>query len=196
MMNKLLRTLETMKYGNKEIVQVLSKLFLEVSFRKGTIISSPIHSFPVLYFIESGLIKVYYEKDQKEYILNIIEHGFLLPSKGIFRQNETYEYFQTLLDTKGWALNLRDAETLCLKYPVIFKMLLELYEETIREGLEREMLLRIQDAETRFNLYKSKNRTLLFTVNNEVMSSYLRMSPKHLSRMKAADGKKKSSSAI
>ncbi|TCD03493.1 DUF1963 domain-containing protein [Pedobacter psychroterrae] len=76
--------LSRLRTATPELVRKLTGLFVPVTFRRGTLLSVPDHTLPVLYFIEKGVVRGYYFYHQEEYPCWIRRGGFLLPGIGYF----------------------------------------------------------------------------------------------------------------
>jgi CRP-like cAMP-binding protein len=180
-----------MNTSTPQAVQVLMKLGMEQNFKKGTIISSPQHSFPILYFIEDGLVRGFSEFDGKENTFWVLQSGFILPSKGYFINREFPEYVQFLSDTKTWSLNLLKSAKPAIHQPILYQMLLEINETSYFEARDRELFLRLSEARERYLWLKRKNPSLIYLLKKEILASLLNMSTKHLSRIKSEDAHKR-----
>jgi hypothetical protein len=71
--------------------------------------------------------------------------------------------------------------------PAIYHILLEIFEESIHQGRDREMLLRIADAKERYAWVKANQPGIIYLLSIDMMASYLRISSKHFSRIKGDD---------
>lgn len=176
-----------MNASTPQAVQLLLDIGIRQNFKKGSIISSPQHSFPILYYIENGLVRGYTEHNGFENTFWLMQKGFILPSEGYFTEINFPEYVQFLRDTQVWSLNLVKASVLAIHHPVLYQMLLEIYEVSFYEAKNREYLLRIADAKQRYLWLKAKDPSLIYLLTKEMLASFLRMSTKHFSRIKGED---------
>lgn len=183
-MQRLTYKLQNFRTAEKRLVDLLLDMFVPVVFHKGAILVTPIYSTPVLYFIEEGLVRGYFDSDGEQQTSWIMESGFLLPTKGIFSSNPGIEYISFLKDSRCYALNLFSVEELAVKEPRIYRMLLEIYEEGLREGKQRELLLRIKNAGERFLYFKSQHPRLIYLPIHDILASVLNIESKYLYRIK------------
>jgi CRP-like cAMP-binding protein len=165
-------------------IDLLTGLFVPVTFRKG--MSLPVHdyAFPILYFIEAGLVRGYFFYRQEEYTCWILEQGFLIRMARIADDKAAPEYIEFLTDTSGWSLNLGKAELLAQKDPLMYRILLEIFQENIREGKIRELMLRIPNAQDRYLFAKAENPHLGYKVIHAIYASFLNIESKYLFKIK------------
>ncbi|TCC99991.1 Crp/Fnr family transcriptional regulator [Pedobacter psychroterrae] len=176
--------LSRLRTATPELVRKLTGLFVPVTFRRGTLLSVPDHTLPVLYFIEKGVVRGYYFYHQEEYTCWIRRGGFLLPGIGYFSDSYSIEYIQFLSDTTVWSLSLPKVEVAMRSEPLFYRMLLEMYEIKVQEGKERELMLRLKFAEDR-NLYARKNFADLFEhVAIYILASFIGIERKYIYKFK------------
>lgn len=106
----LIKRLTQFKSANSQNINILGKLFMPISFRKGTLLKPPEHAYPILYYIQTGLVRGYYLIHEQEYSSWVIENGFLLPLNGTFANYPTCQYISFMENSSGWSLNLSKTE--------------------------------------------------------------------------------------
>lgn len=183
-----------MNYATPEAIDFLLSQGQTLHFKKGSIISGPSHAYPMLYFVEDGLARGFIENLEQEHTLWVIQQGFILPSGGLICQRKSLEFVQFLKDTQTWSLNLSKATVLSKnsnEKAVLHQVLLEIYEEAIFDGKERELLLRLPQAKERYLRFKNRDNTLFYQLTIDILSSFLRMSRKQFSRIKNEDAHEK-----
>ncbi|WP_367866965.1 Crp/Fnr family transcriptional regulator [Pedobacter sp. WC2423] len=183
-MNKLEEKLLSMASADKRGIEDLLSLFMPISFRKGLIIGTPEHSYPILHFIESGLLMGNYIVDDKEYPSWISDHGFVLPIGGFLSKKNYSEFIMVLENSQCWYLNLAKAEILAQKNYHLYRMLLEIFEENLQLTREREISLRIPNAYERYLKFMNEQSSRKYPLTNSVLASLLSINEKHLSKLK------------
>ncbi len=178
-----------MNTSTPEAVKLMVGLGIQENFKKGAIITSPQHRFPILYFIKEGLARGYTENNGKETTFWLMDEGFILPSEGYFTKSSFPEYVEFLVDTEVWSINLIKASLLASQHPELYLMLLEIFEVSIFDAKGRECLLRITDAKERYLFLKATQPLVIYQLTKEILASFLRISAKQLSRIKAEDAK-------
>lgn len=167
-----------------EPVLLLKNLFVPIIFRKGTLFHCDGYASPLLYFIETGQLRGYYFYNQKEYTAWLMETGFLLPAAGFFTKTPAMEHVQFLTDASGYSLNLEIAVALAQEKPLLYRMLLEIYETALHEGKHRELMLRLKTAGERLTFIKQAGNNLIYKVLNPIAASFLDVTEKYFSSVK------------
>ncbi|MBB5436944.1 CRP-like cAMP-binding protein [Pedobacter sp. AK017] len=180
----LMETLTMLATSTPETALLLKKLFVPVFFRKGTLFHIHERASPMLYFIETGLVRGYFYYKQEEYTAWLMESGFLLPAAGFFTKVPAIEYVHFLTDTNGSSLNLEIAVALAQEHPLLYRMLLEIYERDLQAGKHRELMLRLKLAENRFLYAREICGKLFFKVVNPVMASFMNIEKKYIFKFK------------
>lgn len=177
---KLLRRLAALNAATPQSLQLIAGLFVPVFFRKGMILYLPDHSFPILYYIERGLLRAYFFYQQEEYTAWLMDEGFLIPFDSFFSPAPALEYIQFLSDSEGWSLNLSKAEALAQQEPQLYRMILEIYETELRQGKQRELMLRLGTAGQRIAFAEKSYGRVLDKVLHQVLASFLNIEDKYL----------------
>lgn len=180
---KLMHRLSSMRTASPLVVPLLSELFIPVSFKKGQLLIAG-HSFPLLYFIETGVVRGYFLHGQEEHTCWLQEEGFLLPFNGFFIEEPSIEQIEFLSDTTGWSLNLAKAESLAQKEPLMYRMLLEIYERKLVDAKYTDYMLRLDRAEDRVEFIQKIRENLIYRVINRYAASFLNIGDKYLFTIK------------
>ncbi|KQM65203.1 hypothetical protein ASE74_10045 [Pedobacter sp. Leaf216] len=183
-MERLIDKLLNLRTAEKHLVDCLLDIFVPKVFEKGLLVSTPEYSFPVIYFIEHGLVRGYFVSGQEQHTAWIMESGFFLPSAGFFTGDLSIEYIGFLKESRGFALNLAKADELARKEPRLYRMLLEIYEESLHAGKERELMLRISNAADRYLYFKRHHPKLIYLPIHDILASILNIESKYLYRIK------------
>lgn len=190
MTSSLKEKLSSLNTATPQSVKLLTSLFVPVTFKKGMVLNIPDHSFPMLYFIEKGLLRGYFFHNNGEYTAWLMDNGFLLPSGGLFCKEPSIEYVQFLSDSEGWSLNLAKAETLAQHGPLMYRILLEIYEMQLHEGRRRELLIRLNTSNQRLEFAKKLFGNLLDKATHPVLASFLNIETKYLYKIMKQRGQK------
>ncbi|MGY0035167.1 hypothetical protein [Pedobacter sp. NJ-S-72] len=141
-MKSLNQKLIGLKNSNPVSVQVIEELCNPVSFKKNEIIHTMSHSIDKLYYIETGVVQGIFIHELEEMTAYLSTDGFIIPYLLFSRQRPPVEYIRFLAETRGWSINL--APHLHHSDPHLPLMLIEIYEEIITAGYEREKMIRIK----------------------------------------------------
>jgi CRP-like cAMP-binding protein len=186
-MTPLKQILSNLHTATPSSVELLASLFVPVSFKKGMILHTPDHSFPILYLIGHGLLRGYFEHEAEEHTSWIMEEGFLLPLGGFFINQPGTEQVEFLADTKGWSLNLAKAEIMALKEPLMYRMIVEIYEKKLLEARTIEYMLRLKKAQDRIVFIQKLKENMIYRGLNRHVASFLNVGDKYLFSMKKTD---------
>lgn len=180
----LMEKLKALGTSTPETILLLRSLFTPVFFKKGMVLSINEYAFPVLYFIEEGLVRGYFYHQQNEYTYRVLENGFLMAMAGPENKKQVAEYVMFITDTHGWSLNLAKAELLARKEPILYHILLEIQQESIMDGKARELMLRLGTADDMYTYMNENNSSLLYKLNNQFLASLLNIKLKYLYKVK------------
>jgi hypothetical protein len=177
-MKTLNQKLAGLKNSNPISVRLFEKLCHPVSFKKGERLSTSSYPVGKIYYIETGLVQGIFIDRLDEITACLVTEGFIIPYLLFTRQVSSIEYIQFLEGTKGWSVNL--AQHVDLSNQLLL-MLLEIYEESMNAGYEREKIIRIKHAADRYIYFMKSHQDLKNKISTKVMASYLNIHPKHLS---------------
>jgi CRP-like cAMP-binding protein len=169
--------------------EAAAKLFTKVWFRKGQLLLVPGQTAQSLYFISSGLVRGYLRNEGYETTLWFVHGGHFLLPDGCFSGAPGREYIEFLDDSVGYALPIRDAEHLMAETPQTALLYIRLLEEKAQQGKQREEMLRIPTATDRYRYLKDTIPVVVRQATQEMVASFLHLSPKHLSRLRREEAK-------
>jgi len=183
-MKRLIEKLQSLQNINGHLAGQIAEMFVPKIFNKGLLLSTPDHSYPEIYFIENGLARGYFIHDGQEYTSWISENGFILPTTSFFSYSRSIEYINFLKDSSGYALNLNQWNEHAKINPAYSPILLEIYEENIQNVKQREQMLRIRHAETRFLHFQKLHPELINLPIHKILASLLGIESKYLFKIK------------
>lgn len=183
-MKRLIEKIQSLKNVKGHIAVQIADMFVPKTFNKGLLLSTPDHSYPELYFIEYGLARGYYVHQGQEYTSWILENGFILPATSFFSSSRSIEYINFLKDSSGYALNLNQWNEFAKVDTAFSLILLEIYEENIQNARQREQMLRIRHAETRFLHFQNLYPELINLPIHKILASLLGIESKYLFKIK------------
>ncbi|QNL49790.1 hypothetical protein H8S90_24300 [Olivibacter sp. SDN3] len=180
-MEELRSKLSTLKTADMKAISLLEDLFVPVNFKRNLLLSSNLTGISAanLYYISNGLVKGVISGLKNEYCLWIINQGFIVPGSGFLTGIETNENIEVLAETRGYSLNLLRADTIARNNINMYRMLLEIYEETLLEGRKREIMLRMKKAADRYKYFHKNYPTLSNRLTLEQQAEYLHIDRKY-----------------
>jgi CRP/FNR family transcriptional regulator, anaerobic regulatory protein len=169
--------------------EAILRLFEKVWFRRGQLLLVPGQTSQSIYYISRGLVRGYkrYEgyEDTSWFAL---ENHFLIP-EGCFSGHPVGEYVEVLEDSEGFVLPLRQAQRLMAEIPQLSLVFLQLLEDCVLQGKRREEMLRLSAAADRYRFLQESYPYVVRQASQEILASYLHLSPKHLSRVRKEEAK-------
>lgn len=183
-MKLLIEKLQSLQHATGHLVREIAEISVPKIFSKGLLLSTPEHSYPELYFIDNGLARGYFTHQGQEQTSWILAQGFILPTASFFSFSRSIEYINFLKDSSGYAISLSQWSELGKINPVFLLMLLEIYEENLQQIKQREQMLRIRHAETRFLYFQQQYPELVNLPTHEILASLLAIESKYLFKIK------------
>lgn len=183
-MKRLIEKLQSLQNASESLVSQLVEIAVSKTFNKGLLLSTPDHSYPELYFIEEGLARGYFIFDGQENTSWILQSGFIFPTTSFFSFSHTNEFVNFLKNSSGYSISLSRWSELAKANPRFLMILLEIYEEHYQEITQREQMLRIRHAETRFLYFQDRHPELINLPIHKILASLLAIESKYLFKIK------------
>lgn len=167
-------------------LDILKEHFTTVNYSAKTIISSNKRNAQKLYFIGKGLMRSYFERNEKETTLWIVWEGdfvIFLPERndGI----SSIENIQLLEDSTLYEINYATFKELCDQYPAIYKVYSKFLEDSYQYFENRILNLQFKTAkEIYFELVKNYGH-IVQRIPLHILASYLGVTKERLSRIRA-----------
>jgi len=179
----LIEKLQGLNNTKSDLIGKILESFIPKTFHKGLLLNTPEHSYPVLYYIESGLARGYFFHHGQENTSWIIKSGFILPS--FFSKTNSEEYINFISDTTGYSLNLSLLDGFAKMNSAFYRLMLEIYEEDMHLRMQREKMLRIKNAETRFLHFQKVYPELMYLPIHNIIASFINIESKYFFKIKA-----------
>ncbi len=184
-MEALINKLNSLKTASKEAISLLEGLFFKTVFKKGSSLgSSPMRTSPMLHYVHNGLARGTVSYNGNTYILWLMEKGFLVPSNGFLAENGVTETVEFIRDSTVYSLDLYAAARLAKSNSGMYKMLLEIYEQSLIEGRKRELMLRLDISAERMEYVEEIQGNFIYGTDRNTVASYLNISIRQLNRLK------------
>ena len=139
-----------------------------------------------MYFIEKGLIRGYYLKDDKDVTTGFLKAGDLVISPASFyTQQPSIEYIELLEPGILWSLTYAQLQYIFMTF-VEFNFIARILTEHYYTRSElRTHNMRMLSAEERYEVFCNVYSPILNRVSNKHIASFLGISPETLSRIRA-----------
>src|ERR1700722_4988824 len=137
-----------------------------------------------VYFIEKGLVRVYYVKDGVEICSGLLcEGGVLISVKSFFDRVRSEEYIQALEDLTVYYISYEELEALYLDLPEFNIAARKLITAYYVKSEERNYLLRRHTAQEKISYFQEHFSHLVPRVPRKDIASYLGVALETLSRL-------------
>jgi len=138
-----------------------------------------------LYFINKGLLRLYYYKEG-EYITGFIyrEHLFAGSYESFLQSAPSIQYLETLEDSELLVLSKEKLDTLYQSIPRINILTRKIAEQRFINAQRILSSFILDSPEQRYEKFASDNSDLLLRVPHHIIASYLGITPVSLSRIR------------
>ncbi len=156
-------------------------------FSKNDFLHKPNRSCLNTYFINIGLIRIYYLKDGKEITDNFSAENEWITSIYSFLQNiPDHFHIQTLEKTELVRISLNDLEECFKDFPEMERFGRMLISRYFLEQSERIISLQFNSAKERYSFFEQTAKKKLSRIPLGMLASHLGMTQETLSRVRSA----------
>jgi CRP-like cAMP-binding protein len=180
--------MDIIKYFNRhhalslETNDILMSVFKQQKHPKGKILLMPENRSDKLIFIESGLIRLYYQKDDKDItFLFIGENSFSMPIDSIIYNQPSKYGWQVVEDCTLRTISYKEFEKLLIKIPAFESITREVLFEGLKMISDKLYALQFQTAEQRYQYMMEIYPNILLRVPLGHIASYLGITQQTLS---------------
>lgn len=167
-----------------DLKQRLDSILKVAEFKKKTLLLREGQISNHIYFIESGLIRIYYLKGDREICSGLLaEGGIALSVKSFFKRERSDEFIETIEDTKVQFITYEELEHLYRDFPEYNIVGRKLITEYYVMSEERNFLLRRQSAQEKYEFFQNRFGHLTSRVARKDIASYLGINLETLSRL-------------
>lgn len=138
-----------------------------------------------LYFLESGIFRVYLIKDGVDYTTKFLfGPTFYTDLLSVRKHIPTILNVQALSECKCYKVNFAKIEAAKDKSPNIRRLFLKFYEEIYIEGVKRQVSFVMDSQAKRYTDLIKENPQILEIIPLQYIASYLGVKPETLSRIR------------
>ena len=185
-MRQLLDRLNELATLSEDVKIKLENLLKVEQYEKDDFILKEGSTIRKLYFVESGLLRGFHYKDEKEVINWFCNEGQFATSMYSFvSQKPSYENIQAIEKTTLFSINYQDLQNLYETYPAFDRIGRLLTEQYYVQLEERIISLQFQTAKERYTNFLQSEEYLLQRVSLGFLASYLGITQETLSRIRA-----------
>lgn len=155
-------------------------------FPKHHLLHKPKRICSYTYFINKGLARIYYKKNDKEITDNFVAENEWITSVYSFLQNiPDHFYIQTLEEVELVKISLEDLEMCFIDYPEMERFGRMLMSKYFLEQSERIISLQFNSAKERYQFFEQTSKHKLLRVPLGMLASHLGMTQETLSRVRS-----------
>jgi CRP-like cAMP-binding protein len=167
-----------------ELVERLGTALKKEEFRKRSFLLEEGQVSNRVYFIEKGLVRVYYLKDGVELCSGLLcEGGVVISVKSFFDRVRSTEWIQALEELSVYYITYEELEALYREIPEMNVLGRKLITAYYVKSEERNYLLRRQSAPEKIAWFREHFADLLGRVPRKDIASYLGVTLETLSRL-------------
>ena len=168
-------------------VHALADILVRQKYKKGQIILQQGETCHSMLFVEKGLVRQFYYKNEKELTEHIgYENGMIICIESYFRQEPTRLIVEALEPVILWELPKDRFEALANEYPDIEHLYRKIMELSLIESQLKADTLRFEPAHDRYVKLMKRHPEILERAPLVHIASLLQMTPETLSRVRAA----------
>jgi len=180
---KLIDRLHEMPHCKKEVKVLFSEQFLSIDYLKGQTIIGPNLFNNSIYFVNNGLLRRYPLRLGSPGTSQLFIIGDFITQNGIYLKRPSLEYVECLSQVELLSINYKQLERFFRQQPEAVKLLLCILEAQKLKEIENAEMMRLEPAIERYRFASSLMGKFIHDLPKRVLSSYLRISEKQLSRL-------------
>ncbi|AQG80290.1 Crp/Fnr family transcriptional regulator [Spirosoma montaniterrae] len=169
-----------------DIWATISGAFVTQPAKRGSVLLHEGDVSDKLYFIESGLVRAFYEWEGKEYTSWFAsDEQFACSARSFFRQVPSFETIQVIEPSIIAYVRHSDIQRILTAMPEVENLMRLLAEHFLLQNESRLRVLRSLTAQQRFDHFVQHYPELYSRVPLQHLASYLDVTPSTLSRLRA-----------
>lgn len=171
--------------SNREGLEEFSGTFETKTLKKGTILRSDKQAEKELRFLESGYVREYYIKHDREVNIHFYEESeFVTDFNALYLEKSNHKWQECLTDVQIKVMPRTTFFLLLDKYPCSRSIIIALFQKIIQTQDHREFERITLGADELYKSILKKHPNLLKHIPQYHIASYLGIEPETLSRIK------------
>lgn len=181
---ELARKYSTMTYDE---LDTLESILVPMKFAKGEMILKEGEICRNIYYIEHGLVRQFYFKNDKEVTEHLgVDHTIFMCIESLFKEEPTHLQVQAIEPTLLYALPKARLEEVALHNVNIQILYRKILEESLIISQVHADLLRFESAQSRYKRMCKMSPQVVLRAPLVYIASYLQMTPETLSRVRSS----------
>ncbi len=181
---ELARRYSTMAHDELDI---LESVIVPMKFTRGEKIVDKDDVCDSIYYVDRGMVRIYYFKNDKEMTEYIaVDGNIFMCIESLFREEPSQVIAEALETSIVYALPKKRLEEVALHNVNIQILYRKILEESLIISQRRADLLRFESAKDRYRKLCKLNPKMIMKAPLVYIASYLQMTPETLSRVRSA----------
>lgn len=169
----------------KEAEIALNEISNELKIKKNTILQPIGHTCKTIYFINKGLARIYYFKEDIDITeFFAFENSIVVRAESLFTNKPSRKAIQVLENSELIAIHATELFKLYDKFPEIERLFRLIFESAYVETVNRIESIQFYTAEERYNSLLKQSSDVIKRVPLKHIASYLGITPISLSRIR------------
>ena len=175
------------RYGNVSLEQLdqLTEIIVPIEVHKGVEILKQGEVCKYIYYVDKGLIRQFYFKNNKEVTEHIAyEGGIVMCIESLFKREPSRIAVESLEPARLYALNYDELEKLTHTSYAFCNILFNILKESLILSQQKADTIRFENAKERYTRTKQDHPDIILRAPLHIVASYLQMTPETLSRVR------------
>ena len=166
-------------------LSLLESILIPMKFPKGELILKEGEVCHNIYYVDRGLVRLFYFKNDKELTEHLqVENNIVMSIESLFKERPTKLQIEALETSIIYAIPRQKLEEIALHNGNIQILYRKILEESLIQSQIHADMLRCESAQDRYKkLFKMQPQIVLRAPMNYI-ASYLQMTPETLSRVR------------
>lgn len=185
-MEKLIQVLHSISPLSPALETHLKHNLKRQVFKKRTYLLQAGEISTSIYFIETGMVRCFYDRDAQEVCTWFMDNGnFVISIESFLQQTESYQYIQAIDDCMVWSLPYNQLQHIYCAFPEFNLHRAVLLEKYYVESERRQRILSMNTAIERYALLMEMQPQITLQLPAKYIASYLNIDETYFSRIKA-----------
>ena len=185
-MEDLIRFINQFQKLDTSTEEAIRENFFEETFQKNDYLLKKGQISKKIYFIQSGLVRRFYLKEETESTVWLYHDGHWITSmSSYFNQKPSFEFFQACEETTVYSLNYPD-EQILLQLPLFQKFHVEFLRKSIAAFDEFHFVFSEMQAREKYNYLVENFPLIIQKAKQKHIASLLNVSQETLSRIRSS----------
>lgn len=170
---------------SKEAENGILEISSELNIKKNTVIQPIGHTCKTIYFIKTGVARIYYFKEDIDITESFaFENNIVARVESLFTNRPSKKAIQLLEDSELIAINATQLFRLYDQFPEIERLFRLIFESAYVDTVNRIECIQFHTAEERYSMLLKEFSDIIKSVPLKHIASYLGITPVSLSRIR------------